>query len=109
MINALDAASAKIESTFGVTDGTVDTSNLTSGIANTDISSALIPTTISGSDSAALFAKAAQSAGATVTASQDQYHVEMEFPNVTDKDEIIKAFEGIDNYVDQYLANNKNS
>ena len=109
MINALDAASAKIESTFGVTNGTVDTSNLTSGIANTDISSALIPTTASGSDSAALFAKAAQSAGATVTASQDQYHVEMEFPNVTDKDEIIKAFEGINNYVDQYLANNKNS
>ena len=109
MINALDAASAKIESTFGVTNGTVDTSNLTSGIANTDISSALIPTTVSGSDSAALFAKAAQPAGATVTASQDQYHVEMEFPNVTDKDEIIKAFEGINNYVDQYLAHNKNS
>lgn len=104
MIKSLDAAAAKIEKTFGVTNG--ETNSVLDGTVSTpDYANSIASAT--SVDTTSLFAQAAKAAGATVTSS-DQYHVEMEFPNVTDKDEIVSAFENLNNYVDQYLANNKN-
>ena len=110
LINALDQATQKIESTYGVTNGSIDSILTSQAIGNSQSAEQSLAAAASNSVANSLpsVTEIAKAAGGTVL-SQDRYEVNVSFPNATNRDEILDAIKSLNEYTAQYLGNKKES